>query len=114
MINADVSVKEQLIKVDLILDLFEILVPVNRNLINHEMLVNENCKCRRRLTDGIVEKCDEDIDENEIVYNGTLNDYGDYASLVFQISQMNVWFAIIDCTINMNQKYVLVTIIYQR
>ena len=90
MINADVSVKEQLIKVDLILDLFEILVPVNRNLINHEMLVNENCKCRRRLTDGIVEKCDEDIDENEIVYNGTLNDYGDYASLVFQISQMNV------------------------
>ena len=28
-----------------------------------------NCKCRKRLTDKLVENRDEDIDGNEIIYN---------------------------------------------
>ena len=35
-----------------------------------------NCKCRKRLTDKLIEKCDEDIDGNEMVYNAILYDYG--------------------------------------
>ena len=31
----------------------------------------KNCKCRKKL----VEKCSENIDGNEIIYNGTLNNY---------------------------------------
>ena len=34
-----------------------------------------HCKCRNRLTDKIVEKCDEDIDGNKMVYNATFYDY---------------------------------------
>ena len=34
-----------------------------------------NCKCRNRLINKPVEKCDEVIDGNKIVYNATLNDY---------------------------------------
>ena len=30
----------------------------------------------KRLIDTLVEKCSEDINGNEIVYNATLNDYG--------------------------------------
>ena len=38
MINADVSAKNSLTKVDVIMDLFGILVYVNVNVINHVML----------------------------------------------------------------------------
>ena len=41
-----------------------------------EYLDYENCKCRKRLIDNLVEKCSEDINENEMVYNATLNDHG--------------------------------------
>ena len=40
-----------------------------------ECLDYENCKCRKKLVDKLVEKCSENIDENEIIYNGTLNNY---------------------------------------
>ena len=30
-----------------------------------------NCKCRKRLIDKLVEKCDEYIDGNEMVYNAS-------------------------------------------
>ena len=43
-INADVSVKNQLTKVDLIKDLFGILVIVNVNVINHVMSENIQIK----------------------------------------------------------------------
>ena len=36
----------------------------------------ENCKCRKKLVDKLAEECGEDINENEMIYNGTLNDYG--------------------------------------
>ena len=41
-----------------------------------EHLDYENCKCRKRLVDKLVEECSENIDENEIT-NATLNEYKD-------------------------------------
>ena len=35
-----------------------------------------NCKCRKRLIDKLVGKCDEDLDGNETIYKETLYDYG--------------------------------------
>ena len=46
-----------------------ILVIVNVNEINHVILVYldyENCKCRKRLIDKLVDECDENINEVEI------------------------------------------------
>ena len=40
-----------------------------------EYLDYKNCKCRKRLIDELVEGCSENIDEDEIIYNGTLNNY---------------------------------------
>ena len=37
-----------------------------------EYLDCENCKCRKWLIDKLVEECNENIDENEMIYN----DYG--------------------------------------
>ena len=37
-----------------------------------EYLDYENCKCRKRLVDKLVEKCSENIDENKLIYNKTL------------------------------------------
>ena len=34
-----------------------------------EYLDYANCKCRKRLMDKQFEKCDNDIDENKMVYN---------------------------------------------
>ena len=35
----------------------------------------QNCKSKKKLFDKLVEKCSENIDENEMIYNTTLNDY---------------------------------------
>ena len=40
---------------------------------NGEYLDYENGKCRKRLIDNVVEECIENIDENKMIYNGTLN-----------------------------------------
>ena len=50
-----------------------------------EQLDYKNCKCRKRLTDKLVQECNEDIDErklhpselhsNKMIYNSALNDY---------------------------------------
>ena len=34
----------------------------------------ENCKCRKRIIRELVEECNENFDENEIIYNEILND----------------------------------------
>ena len=50
----------------MIKDIFEILVIANVNLINRdfgEYLDYENCKCRKRLIDKLIEECDENIQE---------------------------------------------------
>ena len=41
-----------------------------------ECLDYANCKCRKRLIDKLVEKRDEDIDGNKIIYNAKLYDSG--------------------------------------
>ena len=33
----------------------------------------ENCKCRRKIVGELVEECSKNIDENEMIYNETLN-----------------------------------------
>ena len=40
-----------------------------------EYLDYENCNCRKKLVDKLVEECSEEIDGNEMIYNATLNDY---------------------------------------
>ena len=42
-----------------------------------EYLDYENCKCRKEIVDKLVEGCSENIDENGMVFNGTVNDYGE-------------------------------------
>ena len=44
---------------------------VNKLCDVRDHLDYENCKCRKNL----VEKCSENIDGNEMIYNGTVNDY---------------------------------------
>ena len=41
-----------------------------------EYLYYLNCICRKILIDKLVKECCENIDENEMIYNSTLNDYG--------------------------------------
>ena len=41
-----------------------------------EYLYYPKSKCRKRLIDKVVKEGDENIDENEMVYNAILNDYG--------------------------------------
>ena len=40
-----------------------------------EYLDYKNRKCRNKLFDKLVEEWSENIDENEMIYNGTLNNY---------------------------------------
>ena len=37
--------------------------------------IYENCKCRKKLMFKLVEELNENIDGNEMIYNGNLNDY---------------------------------------
>ena len=39
-----------------------------------EFLDYKSCSCRKRLIDKLVEECSKNIDENEMLYNETLND----------------------------------------
>ena len=54
-----------------------------------------NCKCRKRLIDKLVDKCDEDIDRNKMVYNATLNDYENIMSCALYIVFLIIAFIII-------------------
>ena len=38
-----------------------------------EYLDYKNCKCRNKILGELVEECNENIDENEMIYNETLN-----------------------------------------
>ena len=40
-----------------------------------ECLDYKNCKCRNKVLDKLVEKCSQNIDGNEMLYNKTLNEY---------------------------------------
>ena len=42
-----------------------------------EYLDYKNCKCIRKLVDKLVEECSENVEGNEMIYNGTLSNYRD-------------------------------------
>ena len=79
VINADINEKNWLIKVDVMMDLYGVLVHVNVYVIKAcnfgEYIDYLNCKHRKRSIDKLIEKCDEDIDVNEMVFNLTLYGY---------------------------------------
>ena len=61
-----------------------------------EYLDYENCKCRKRPIDELVEECSENIDGNEIIYNGTLNNYGKICnSCTVYIALLAIFFIVI-------------------
>ena len=47
----------------------------DKSCIKREYFDCKNCKCWNKSVDKLVEKCSENIDRNEVVYDGTLNDY---------------------------------------
>ena len=60
-----------------------------------EYLDYKSCKCRKRLTDKLVEECGEIIDGNEMLYNSTLNDYWKiYNSCTVYIILLTIFFVI--------------------
>ena len=49
---------------------------VNVNVEQIQVFVIINNKCRKDLVDNLFEECSENIDQNEMFYNETLNDQG--------------------------------------
>ena len=61
-----------------------------------EYLDYENCKCRKKLIHKLVEKCSEDINGNEMIYNASLNDYGRVCNFcIIYIALLAIFFIII-------------------
>ena len=60
----------------------------------------KNCKCRKRLIDKLVEECTENIDGNEMIYNSTLNDYGETCNSCTVCLVLLVIFFIINISIS--------------
>ena len=75
MINVDANVKNWLIKVYAIKNMLGILVIVVKNdecqcdksCDFGEYLDYENCKCRKRLIDKLIEECNENIEETSLI-----------------------------------------------
>ena len=59
----------------MIKDLFGILVIVSANVIN----CDENCKCRKKLVDKLIEECTENIEETK------LNEHKYSSSTVYRV-----------------------------
>ena len=78
MINADVNEWQQLIDKRMCYKGF-IWNPSNCECERDKLcdvgehLDCKSCKCRKRLIDKLVEKCNENTDGNEVIYNSTLN-----------------------------------------
>ena len=47
----------------------------NKSCDIEQYLDYKNCKYRKKLISKLVEECSEDINGNEMIYNGTLNNY---------------------------------------
>ena len=54
-----------------------------------EYLDYKKCKCRRKIVGELIEECSENIDENEMIYNGIfdilLNDYKCNCSTLYMV-----------------------------
>ena len=53
--------------------MFGILVIVSVNVINNAILCRMRYKCRKRIIYKLVKECSKNINENEMLYNETLN-----------------------------------------
>ena len=62
----------------------------------------QNCKCKKKkkLVDKLVEECNESIDGNKMIYDGTLNDYGNICNSCTVYSVLLVIFVIISISIS--------------
>ena len=61
----------------MIKDLFGVLVcECDKSCGVGQYLNYKHCKCRKELSSRLVKECTENIDENELICNGTLNSYG--------------------------------------
>ena len=47
-----------------------------------EYLDYKNCKCRKTLADKLVEECSENIDGNEMIYNGTYGNVCKFCTII--------------------------------
>ena len=65
-----------------------------------EYLDYENSKCRKRLVDKLVEECSENIDENKLIYNRTLNVYGNVCNSCTICTVLSVMLFIISISIS--------------
>ena len=84
-INADVNVKNWLCDKEFIWNPSNCKCECDKSCDVGEYLDYNNCKCRKRLVDKLVEEYSENIDEkklhstelhsNKMIYNSTLNDY---------------------------------------
>ena len=63
-----------------------------------EYLDYENCKCRKKIVNTLVEEWSENIDGKEMIYNETFNDYGKVCnSCTIYIALFVITFLIINC-----------------
>ena len=69
---------------------------MNKRLID----VEKRCRCRKRVIDELGEECSENINENEIIYNGSLNDYEKVCNSCTLCIVLLVIFIIISITIS--------------
>ena len=60
----------------------------------------ENCKRRKRLDDKLVEECSENIDENKLTYNRTLNVYRNVCNSCTICTVLSVMLFIISISIS--------------
>ena len=65
-----------------------------------EYLDYKNCKCRKRLVDELVEECNENIDGNKMIYNATLNYYGEICNSCTVYIVLLVTFFIVSISIS--------------
>ena len=80
MINSDVNAKNQLIKKCVVKNIFwnprNCQCECGKSCDVEKYLDYKNCKYKKKLINKLVEECSENIDGNEVIYNGTLNDCG--------------------------------------
>ena len=50
----------------------------------------KSCECRKKLIDKLVEECSENIDGNEMIYNGTVSDYKKSMQFLYNIRIIRV------------------------
>ena len=65
----------KLLNIETLLGLREISEFLMKAYMNKFNLDYENCKCRKNTIGKLVEECIENIDGNEMIYNGTSNNY---------------------------------------